>query len=87
MLWNILMWILGGAVVGIIARAVLPGKQNISMAATIILGIIGAVVGGFIANAIGVGDTNGIDWIKLIISVIVAAAAVTVYGSIAGKKV
>lgn len=87
MLWNILMWILGGAVVGILARAVLPGKQNISMAATIILGIIGAVVGGFIANAIGVGDTNGIDWIKLIISVIVAAAAVTVYGSIAGKKV
>lgn len=87
MLWNILMWILGGAVVGIIARAVLPGKQNISIAATVILGILGAVVGGFIANAIGVGDTNGIDWIKLIISVIVAAAAVTVYGSIAGKKV
>lgn len=87
MLWNILMWILGGAVVGILARAVLPGKQNITMAATIILGIIGAVVGGFLANAIGVGDTNGIDWIKLIISVIVAAAAVTVYGSIAGKKV
>ncbi|REF31947.1 GlsB/YeaQ/YmgE family stress response membrane protein [Calidifontibacter indicus] len=87
MLWNILMWILGGAVVGILARAVLPGKQNISIAATVILGILGAVVGGFIANAIGVGDTNGIDWIKLIISVIVAAAAVTVYGSIAGKKV
>lgn len=87
MLWNILMWIIGGAVVGILARAVLPGKQNISIAATIILGILGAVVGGFIANAIGVGDTNGIDWIKLIISVIVAAAAVTVYGSIAGKKV
>lgn len=87
MLWNILMWILGGAVVGILARAVLPGKQNITMAATIILGIIGAVVGGFLANAIGVGDTNGIDWIKLIVSVIVAAAAVTVYGSIAGKKV
>ena len=87
MLWNILMWILGGAVVGILARAVLPGKQNITVAATIILGILGAVVGGFLANAIGVGDTNGIDWIKLIISVIVAAAAVTVYGSIAGKKV
>ncbi|WP_431842288.1 GlsB/YeaQ/YmgE family stress response membrane protein [Calidifontibacter indicus] len=87
MLWNILMWILGGAVVGILARAVLPGKQNITVAATIILGIIGAVVGGFLANAIGVGDTNGIDWIKLIISVIVAAAAVTVYGSIAGKTV
>ena len=87
MLWDIILWIIGGAIVGILARAVLPGKQNISVAATIILGIIGAVVGGFIANAIGVGDTNGIDWIKLIISVIVAAAAVTVYGSIAGKRV
>ena len=77
------------AIAGTAVTAVLISLVTVVLlfAATVILGILGAVVGGFIANAIGVGDTNGIDWIKLIISVIVAAAAVTVYGSIAGKKV
>ncbi|GAB3586520.1 GlsB/YeaQ/YmgE family stress response membrane protein [Calidifontibacter terrae] len=87
MLGNIIAWIVLGAIIGLLARLVLPGKQNISVAITIVLGIIGAVVGGLIANALGVGDTNGIDWIKLIISVVVAAALVTGYGAITGKKV
>lgn len=86
MLWNILMWIIGGAIVGLLARAVLPGKQNIGMAVTIIIGIVGAVIGGMIANALGVGDTKGIDWIKLIISIAVAAAGVVAYTSIAGGR-
>ncbi len=87
MLGNIIAWIIGGAIIGALARLVLPGKQNISVAITIVLGIVGAFIGGIIANALGVGDTNGIDWIKLIISVIVAAALVVGYGASAGKRV
>lgn len=85
-LWNIIVWIITGAIIGLLARAVLPGKQNIGMAITIVLGIIGALVGGFIANALGVGHTNGIDWIKWIISVIVGAAAVYGYVAISGRS-
>jgi uncharacterized membrane protein YeaQ/YmgE (transglycosylase-associated protein family) len=81
---EVLGTIIGGLVAGIIigplARLVLPGKQSISIGMTIVIGAVGAIVGGFIADALGVGDTGGIDWIKLLIQVGVAALAVLIYG-------
>jgi uncharacterized membrane protein YeaQ/YmgE (transglycosylase-associated protein family) len=86
----VLATIIGGLIAGIIigplARLVLPGKQNISLGMTILIGAVGAIVGGFIAQAAGVGDTDGIDWIKLLIQVGVAAVAVLAYGSMGGRK-
>ncbi|TPG16338.1 GlsB/YeaQ/YmgE family stress response membrane protein [Pedococcus bigeumensis] len=84
---DILGLIIFGAVIGILARLVLPGKQNISALVTVILGILGALAGYYIWGAISnKGDTSGVDWIRWIISIIVAAVLVTVYGSITGKK-
>ena len=40
------------------------------------IGIVAALIGSLIASALGVGDTRGIDWIKLIIQVALAAAGV-----------
>ncbi len=78
--------IIFGAVIGVLARLVLPGKQNISMVMTVVLGIIGAVVGYLVWGAIGNGPTSGIDWIRWIISIAAAAVLVTVYGSMSGRK-
>jgi uncharacterized membrane protein YeaQ/YmgE (transglycosylase-associated protein family) len=47
---------------------------------TIVLGAIGAIVGGFVYDALGGTDTSGIDWIKLIVQVAVAAVVVAIYG-------
>jgi uncharacterized membrane protein YeaQ/YmgE (transglycosylase-associated protein family) len=68
-----------GAIIGALGRLVVRGKQNISLLATILIGIIAALVGTFIARALGVGDTNGIDWIKLTIQVALAAVGVSLY--------
>lgn len=68
-----------GAIIGVLGRLVVRGRQNISMLATILIGIVAAVVGTFIARALGVGDTNGIDWIELIIQVALAAVGVSLY--------
>jgi uncharacterized membrane protein YeaQ/YmgE (transglycosylase-associated protein family) len=68
--------IIVGAIVGALGRLVVPGKQNISIWVTIAIGIVAALIGTFIANALGVGNTNGIDWIKLIIQVALAAVGV-----------
>jgi len=68
-----------GAVIGALGRLVVRGRQNISMVATIVIGIIAALIGTFIANALGVGNTNGIDWIKLVIQVVLAAVGVSIY--------
>jgi uncharacterized membrane protein YeaQ/YmgE (transglycosylase-associated protein family) len=59
----------------------LPGKQNISLVMTIVLGAVGAIVGGFVYEALGGGETSGIDWVRLLIQVGVAAVVVLIYGS------
>ena len=71
--------IIAGIIVGILARLVLPGRQNISVLMTIVLGILGAVIGWFLAAGIGVESTGGVDWIRWIISVVVAAVLIVGY--------
>ncbi len=85
-LWTIIGGLVAGIIIGPLARLVLPGKQNISLGMTILIGAVGAIAGGFIADAVGVGETSGIDWIKLAIQVGVAAVVVILYGSMAGRK-
>ena len=75
-----------GIIVGPLARLVLPGRQNISIVMTILLGAVGAIVGGLIAEWAGVGTTEGIDWIELAIQVGVAAVVVLLYGSMAARR-
>jgi uncharacterized membrane protein YeaQ/YmgE (transglycosylase-associated protein family) len=86
MIGEIIGLIIFGAVIGALARLVLPGKQNISLVATIILGILGALAGYFIWGAIGGGETGGIDWIRWIISIVVAAVLVSLYAGMAGRR-
>lgn len=71
--------IIMGAIIGPLGRLVLPGKQDISVGTTILIGAAAAFVGGLIASLLGVGDTEGIDWIKLVIQVAAAAGGVTIY--------
>jgi uncharacterized membrane protein YeaQ/YmgE (transglycosylase-associated protein family) len=72
-----------GLVIGALGRLVLPGRQDISILLTIVIGIVAALVGSLIASALGVGDTRGIDWIKLIIQVALAAGGVAL---VAGRS-
>ena len=78
--------IIFGAVIGALARLVLPGKQNISMLVTIVLGVLGALAGYYIWGAIGGTQTGGIDWIRWIISIIVAAVLVSLYVGMSGRS-
>ena len=68
-MWTVIGALFVGVVVGALARLFLPGRQNISIGATIGVGFIAALVGGLIALAFGVGVTDGIVWIKLAIQV------------------
>jgi len=47
-LWSIVV----GFLVGLIARAILPGAQNMGFIATAVLGIVGSFVGGFLGSLI-----------------------------------
>jgi uncharacterized membrane protein YeaQ/YmgE (transglycosylase-associated protein family) len=49
---SLISWIITGLVVGLIARAIVPGRQAIGTLLTIVLGVVGAFVGGLISSAI-----------------------------------
>ena len=48
-----------GLIAGAIARLVVPGKQNLSIGMTILLGIVGSFVGGFLGFLIFQSDPQG----------------------------
>lgn len=64
----------------------MPGKQNLSLGMTIVIGAIGALIGGFIYQALGGDETGGIDWIRLAVQVGVAALAIILYANMGSKK-
>lgn len=82
---NLIGTVVGGLMAGVIiapiARTVIPGRQDISVGMTIVVGAIGAIVGGLIADALGVADTAGIDWLKHAIQVGVAVVVTLFYVS------
>lgn len=69
---QILGLIIIGIVIGVIARLILPGRQQIGALMTILLGIGGALVGGVVASAIGEGDIWELNFLGTVVGVIAA---------------
>jgi uncharacterized membrane protein YeaQ/YmgE (transglycosylase-associated protein family) len=72
---SIIVYIIVGAIIGALARLIVPGKQNMSVGVTIVLGIVAAVIGGILWEAIFPGN-DGVAWIG---SIIVAVVLVYLY--------
>lgn len=88
MIGTIIGMIIIGAIAGFLARALVPGKDSMSIPATIVLGIVGSFVGGYLAqilftgNAALTGQTAG--WIGSIIGAIIVLA---IYRYTQGRRV
>ena len=74
---GIITAIVVGAIIGALARLILPGRQNIPIWLTIVVGIVAAFIGTFFAQAIGISTaTSGIDWLELLVQLVVAVIGV-----------
>jgi uncharacterized membrane protein YeaQ/YmgE (transglycosylase-associated protein family) len=78
--------IIAGLIIGLIARAVLPGRQDIPIWLTVVLGVIGAIIGNAIASGLGVEDTKGIDWIRHVVQIAAAAGLIAVVTPLWGRR-
>lgn len=63
-----------GLIIGALGRLVLPGKQDIPIWLTMLVGIVAALVGSAIVGPLR--DTSGIDWIELVVQIGLAALGV-----------
>ncbi|MFD1148278.1 GlsB/YeaQ/YmgE family stress response membrane protein [Saccharothrix hoggarensis] len=75
-----------GLIIGLLGKLIAPGKQNIPIWLTIVVGIVAAFLGTFLARALGVEDTPGIDWIEIIVQLAIAAVGVSLVAGFYGKK-
>ncbi len=79
--WTVLV----GFVIGVIAKFLHPGKDNMGFIATILLGVAGSVLAGLIGQAMGwyqAGEGAG-----FIASVVVAIVLLVIYGRLRDKDI
>jgi uncharacterized membrane protein YeaQ/YmgE (transglycosylase-associated protein family) len=85
---TIVWWIVFGAIVGIIARFILPGADPMGWVGTIVLGIIGSFVGGFLAQLLFTGNASlpppTAGWIGSIVGAIIV---LMIYRYTQGRRV
>ena len=75
MLGTIVGLIIIGFFAGLIARALVPGKQSMTILQTTLLGVIGSFIGGFLGRLLfhhGSGFVQTSSWIGSIIGAIIA---------------
>ena len=84
---GIIVTIIVGLIIGALGRLVVPGRQNIPIWLTIIVGIVASFIGSLIAGAFGYSNASGgIPWVLLIIDVIVAAIGVVIAANLYARR-
>lgn len=87
MIGTIIGAIVVGLIVGALARLVMPGKQNIGVLMTIVLGAIGSFLGAWVSYKLGYSNQNGgFKIIPFLVGVIFAIVLIAAYLGITGKR-
>lgn len=86
-MWSIIGIIIAGIIIGILGKWIAPSnRDNIPLWLTIVCGIAGVLVGYWIAGLFGLTGTGGVDWIKWVISLVVAIIFVVIASTVTAKR-
>ena len=84
---GLISWIVLGLIAGLIAKALMPGRDPGGCIITIIIGIVGALLGGFLSTALGFGGLSGeIDWRSLVIAVLGSIVLLAIWRMMRGRS-
>ncbi|MBA3530251.1 MAG: GlsB/YeaQ/YmgE family stress response membrane protein [Propionibacteriaceae bacterium] len=79
--------IIAGIIIGLLGKFVAPGdKDNIPIWLTILCGVGGVIIGWFIYTAFGGNGSPGIDWVRWIVAIVVAAVLVIIASTVTGRS-
>jgi uncharacterized membrane protein YeaQ/YmgE (transglycosylase-associated protein family) len=79
--------IIAGIIIGLLGKWIAPrNRDNIPLWLTVVCGIGGVLIGYYAAAGLGVAATPGIDWVRWIVSIIVAAILVMIAAWATGRR-
>jgi uncharacterized membrane protein YeaQ/YmgE (transglycosylase-associated protein family) len=79
--------LVAGVVIGLLGKFVAPGdKDNIPIWLTIVCGIGGVLLGWFVYDAFGGDKTDGVDWVRWIVAIVVSAILVVIASTVTGRN-
>src|SRR3954452_24766844 len=79
--------IVAGIIIGLLGKFVAPGsRDNTPIWLTILCGIGGVLIGCFIYTAFGGNGSPGIDWVRWLIAIAVAAVLVVIASTVTGRN-
>lgn len=79
-------FIVAGLIIGALARLIKPGKQNLGLLATLLLGLAGSVIGGVIASFFGTGNIFELNILGFIVAVLASVALIGVAEGLSGRR-
>jgi uncharacterized membrane protein YeaQ/YmgE (transglycosylase-associated protein family) len=79
-------FIVAGLVIGALARLLKPGRQGLSLIATLLIGLAGSVIGGLIANLLGTGQIFELNVLGFVVAVISAIVLLGIFEGTAGAR-
>ena len=85
-MFAIIGFLVFGLVVGALARLIKPGKQNLSLLMTLLLGVVGSLIGGVVATALGTGSFTELNILGAIIAIIAAFLLVGTAEAVTGRS-
>lgn len=79
-------FLVAGLVIGVLARLIKPGKQNLSILATLGLGLVGSLIGGLIAQLFGTGSIWELNVLGFVLAVVAAVLLIGTAEALTNKN-
>ena len=83
---SFIWWLIVGLIAGGLARLIMPGKDPMSLLATILLGIAGSILGGLVSRALWGSDNGGFRPAGLLLSLVGAVLLLWIWRAIRSSK-
>jgi len=83
-MFDIIGFIVWGLIIGAAARLFKPGRQNLSILATLGLGLVGSVIGGLLASLIGTGSIFELDFLGVVFALVASVLLIGTAEAVTG---
>ncbi len=79
--------LVAGIIIGLLGKLIAPGdKDNTPIWLTVLCGIGGVLIGWYVYAAFGGNGSDGVDWVRWFVAILVAAVLVVVASTVMGRN-